>query len=467
MWCGKCYSSKNELEFFIADEAQLLTAADGDDDRLASGWIARKDDKDRYVDARDGDDLLVSFECDVCIFQKLWDREPNSELEVDKLAMMCIRHVNLDAFWSRARSTVGGNAGKVREGLRQSEKLGLKGPYLAPGPLPPYDHCGYEVAMQIVLSSTGAGRYSPSHKQWDTVRKLRTCFSNQVRAAAVANYHPMTLADNNGSVYQRMSIDPCGSLWFQRFMTGCRRRMGQDWRPNRAISVEIMSKLLKQVRDNVKATTTNKDWERWVMAGTYFAFCYVVGLRGPEGLLADLEGLIEHFSGTSKYVIIPLLGRVKGEHHSKQHLIPCVSVTDSGIEVESWMRQVLALHRIRGRTRGPLFVNKDGYQSTTRDMNDLFLESLGEIFKKHPELFAVDIKSTSDLFDKYNVFRSFRRGSESRAVAKKVSEPDRYIVHRWKRKEAAGANRASHNIDQHYVDITLVEDSFVRYTQAM
>jgi hypothetical protein len=100
MWCGKCYSSTNELEFFIADEAQLLTAADGDDDRLASGWIARKDDKERYVDARDGDNLLVSFECDVCIFQKLWDREPNSELEVEKLAMMCIRRVNLDAFWS-------------------------------------------------------------------------------------------------------------------------------------------------------------------------------------------------------------------------------------------------------------------------------------------------------------------------------------------------------------------------------
>ena len=97
-------------------------------------------------------------------------------------------------------------------------------------------------------------------------------------------------------------------------------------------------------------------------------------------------------------------------------------------------------------------------------MNDLFLEAVSEVFKKHPELFAVDIKSTSDLFDKYNVFRC----SESRAMAKKVSESDRYIVHRWKRKEAAGANRVSHmNIDQHYVDITLVELSFVRYTQAM
>ena len=52
-------------------------------------------------------------------------------------------------------------------------------------------------------------------------------------------------------------------------------------------------------------------------------------------------------------------------------------------------------------------------------------------------------------------------------MAKKVSEPDRYIMHHWNWKEAAGANQVSHNIDQHYVDITLVELSFVRYTQAM
>jgi hypothetical protein len=47
MWRGKCYSSKHELELFIANEVQLLTAVDGDDDRLASGWIARKDNKEQ------------------------------------------------------------------------------------------------------------------------------------------------------------------------------------------------------------------------------------------------------------------------------------------------------------------------------------------------------------------------------------------------------------------------------------
>jgi hypothetical protein len=36
----------------------------------------------------------------------------------------------------------------------------MKGPAEEPGPLPKFDHCGYEVAIQIVVSSLGAGRYS-------------------------------------------------------------------------------------------------------------------------------------------------------------------------------------------------------------------------------------------------------------------------------------------------------------------
>jgi hypothetical protein len=77
------------------------------------------------------------------------------------------------------------------------------------------------------------------------------------------------------------------------------------------------------------------------------------------------------------------------------------------------------------------------------------------------------VNSAADLQDKFNVFRSFRRGSESRAVAMKVSEADRYIVNRWKRKESAGSSRVGHSIDQHYVDVSLVNESFLRYTEAM
>jgi hypothetical protein len=381
--------------------------------------------------------------------------------------MSCIRRVNLDAFWSRVRATVESNTAKIREGIRLSKSLGLSGPYLNPGPLPMDDHCGYEVAMQMVSSSLESGRYSASHKQWDTVRKLRSSYSNQVRAARSANSHTMSLADDKGTSYQRIALDPCGSLWFQRFLLGCKKRMGQDWRPNQAIGVELMRELLSHCERQAMSTEDVKVKHTWTLAGGYYCICFVLSLRSPEGLMTDLEGLILFFAREKVNVIVPLLGRFKGEHHAKQHLLLSKAVTGSGINVRLWVERILAVHRSLRRIKGPAFINNEGEQSTTSDMNELFVESLISIYDRRPDMFGYDIESAADLQDKFNVFRSFRRGSESRAVAMKVSEADRYVVNRWKRKETAGAGRVGHSIDQHYVDIALVNEAFLRYTAAM
>ena len=100
-------------------------------------------------------------------------------------------------------------------------------------------------------------------------------------------------------------------------------------------------------------------------------------------------------------------------------------------------------------------------------MNELFLKLLVEIYEENPRMFGLDVNDASDLPEKFNVFRSFRRQSESRAVAMRVSEANRYVANRWKKKETAGANRVAHAIDQHYVDVALVKDAFLRYTEAM
>jgi hypothetical protein len=72
--------------------------------------------------------------------------------------------MNFDAFWSRATSTVVGNAGVVARGLRELASLGLTGPYLATGPLPYHDHYGYEVALQLLTDSRERGNYHITHK---------------------------------------------------------------------------------------------------------------------------------------------------------------------------------------------------------------------------------------------------------------------------------------------------------------
>jgi hypothetical protein len=128
---------------------------------------------------------MISFECDICIFCKLWDQSaPDLYNPIDSLLMLSIRRMNLDALWSRASSTVEGNAGMVARCLRHSKLLGLTGPYSAIGPLPYYDHCGYEVALQLLTDSRERGSYQLTHKQFDTIRNLRLAYSNQVRSSA-------------------------------------------------------------------------------------------------------------------------------------------------------------------------------------------------------------------------------------------------------------------------------------------
>jgi hypothetical protein len=104
-------------------------------------------------------------------------------------------------------------------------------------------------------------------------------------------------------------------------------------------------------------------------------------LHSPEGVMADLEGLIHFFGCETKNDIVPLLGRFKEEHNAKQQILLSKGVTGgSGINVRLWIERVLAVHRSLLRTKGPAFINSEGDQSTTSDMTDLFSESMITIY---------------------------------------------------------------------------------------
>jgi hypothetical protein len=132
----------------------------------------------------------------------------------------------------------------VARGLRHSKLLGLTGPYLATGPLPYYDHCSYEVDLQLLTDSRERGSYQLTHKQFDTIRNLRSGNSNQVISSAQVASHPMALEENQGKRYTRFAEDPTASMWFARFVEGCKRRMGQDSLPNRGISTDLIKATL-------------------------------------------------------------------------------------------------------------------------------------------------------------------------------------------------------------------------------
>jgi hypothetical protein len=100
-------------------------------------------------------------------------------------------------------------------------------------------------------------------------------------------------------------------------------------------------------------------------------------------------------------------------------------------------------------------------------MNNSLYNILGELLGEHPTLFLADVKTRVDIEEKYDVFRSFRRGSDSRALVMNVSETDIDVVNRWTKKEASGTSRPGHTMKHHYADITIMLPNFRRYTMAM
>jgi hypothetical protein len=410
---------------------------------------------------------MVPFECDTCVFRKLRDRSPDVTDPADELLLACIRRINLDAFWSRSKHTVRGNREKISLSIELSKTVGLEGPYLVDGALPDFDHCGYEVAIDTVLYSRRPGSHSKEYTQFDTVRKLRSAYSNHCRSTAQANRSSWSIGDTRGK-YQRLGTDPCGSFWFFRFMEGMKRRMGQDWRPNKAISRALLLRVLREAEGRIEGATSPAELNRWLVFHTYAMVCYVVSLRGSEGLLLDLSGLNRKWGvGGERYVVIALLGKIKGKTGDRSHLLPCVNKTSSGITVRKSLKRLLDYKRSIGQVRGPAISDLGGRIYDSRALNDAFLEILEDLFDTARDLFPASIEDKEILRKRVQAYRTFRRTSDSIAIEEKVAQTDIDVVNRWQTVEKAAGSRPNRPMRQHYAELELLLKPFLRYTWVM
>lgn len=440
---------------------------DADKERIQRAWGNKHRNPEEYKFARNGDHLLVPFQCDLCIFRKLTGRTPHHQSDRDKVLMACIRRINLDAFWSRASSTVISNRDRIRSACNLSDSLGVPNPYEFIGAMPDHDAFGYTVAIQMIMASTKSGRYSSAYTQWDTIRKVRSVYSNFIRASPQSNNELWALGDDKGKV-QRFYQDPCSSFWFSRFFIGCKNRMGQDWRPNRAFSIDLLLAFLDLIEERMEVSDSIKEENKWTVAGAYAVLTYVVSLRGSEGFLLDLGGLRRHAPKESdKFFLIPLLGKVKGESHDRCHLLPCTFKTSSGIEPYRWFAKLIAVKEKQGLKDGPAISDEIGQVLTTMFMNDLIQEVLEDLFEQKRELFPKTITSKDELAVNYQAFRSFRRTSDTRAINQHVKADIIELVNRWHAVEKADGNRAAFNMRNHYAQYEDLINPFLTYTKAM
>jgi len=67
--------------------------------------------------------------------------------------------------------------------------------------------------------------------------------------------------------------------------------MGQDYWPNRAISIGVMLELMNHVEAKLKEIDNEMEAHVMTSAGTYMVSYFCASLRGNEGVMMDLLGL--------------------------------------------------------------------------------------------------------------------------------------------------------------------------------
>jgi hypothetical protein len=157
--------------------------------------------------------------------------------------------------------------------------VNLSGGYNHKGPMPVYDHCSYKIAIQMLLYSQRPGLKGRSYLQLDMVRKLKTSYSNQVRCSPQATRETLSLGDQRGK-YQRFMRDPCSFLFFYRFIKGCKARMGSEWKPNKAMSISLLLRVLTEVEVRIASAPSGFDKHPWILFHTFVTVTYVISLRG-------------------------------------------------------------------------------------------------------------------------------------------------------------------------------------------
>jgi hypothetical protein len=423
--------------------------------------IQDSEDEERFLVARNGDNLVTPFQCDVCHFVNIMGREPLEGLASDVRLLKCIRRVNLDAFWAREPGTVNGVLVEAKRGIAIASALGFGQTLFWPrGPFPPTDTMGVGIAVIIVQRSLDKGRYS-DNVQYETVRKFRAAASNIYHSSADGQ-GAMVMAKDTRKL--QVTKCPTYSDFFEHFNRGLHKRMGDIVRPDRAIAHAILKELMAAVeRDWIRASDAAR--LNLALEGAFYVLAFTLALRGEEIPLIELRGIHRNWNygmqHAKPHVVITLLGRFKNEIGESYHLMPVLCVTPRGLEPGKWVQRVLEAYAQRNIRSGYMFRNADGTKLRIKTMEPKFHERLYKIKKARPDLIDPEL----EVLEEYGVSRSFRRGGTSEATNQSAPPQVVELNGRWRKSNQSGASRPNVTIREHYTDIRLMLDQLLDFSR--
>jgi hypothetical protein len=462
-WCASCYIAREKDNFPIG---KLATDETNEDD-LVGDEVEDSRDVNNFRYARKGDNFMCPFQCDLCHFRNLTGRNPGENFDCDLRLLVAIRRAILDSFWARAESTVGNNLRDLKKFKTIGrDRLGLNTILPEMGPFPLEDVWGMGVAVVILERSMDKGIYKET-LQFQTARKLRSVFSNAWGASINSMTRGVMAKD---TVKTFVTKCPTYCLWFERFVKGMHSRMGDDTRPDVAISIEVMKALMNRVNIDYMEANEKHQEKFFARAGLMFMSAFLGSLRGEE--VPKL--LRKHFLGLNKesmlltkdpHVVLPLFGKFKGEQGIPRCFIRRVVLkTKSGLNMQLWVERIMLIEK-NSLTKF-LFANEKGTRETGGIYEGYFHQKLESIQNEEFGLIPKKVK----VDEMYGIGRSFRRGSTTAATNapnEECNDTDIKRNNRWRTQERAGTKTASLDMIQHYTDTLQSVNADLKFSKCL
>jgi len=212
--------------------------------------------------------------------------------------------------------------------------------------------------------------------------------------------------------------------------------MGKDVRQDWDIPLPVMHEVMKVLEVEWQGAENEDGQQKELVAsiGAYSLIAFGGSFRGSEVFLTDLQGLCKYLGELNgDHVIIPLLGRFKGELHSRYHLSPLAAETSSGLKIGLWIERLVDVREKEGRIQGPAFCDKAGRIAKAQDNEKAIMERLQTVHNLVPGLIPGDIEVT----EHFGISRSFRCGATSTARTRGVGDKHIQLINRWRKFENA------------------------------
>ena len=432
-----------------------------------------EEDPGRFKEGREGDHLITPFQCDACHFENCKKRHPIEGNLQDEVALLGIRRANLDALWSRERSTVRANRLQGKMWVSVSESAGWMDFGLPKrGPYPVEDTFGMQAAVNLLLRSRSVGLNAKTI-QYETTRKLRSFLSNFVHTTFGGHGDTFMSEDGNGGTVSR---SPTNSPWFKRFMRGLHKRMGDVWIPDRALlNREFLYclQLLEEDWDFYSGADDIGGKSKTAVIACMMLAGWFAALRGEEIVRIDVGQMRKHWDESTlleeaPHIPLMLSGRFKREVGEKVFCQPLAMESKSGVKIGQWFWRALEMLAAQNVTSGPMFrvMGKEAgtvKRATTADLNPNLIDLLERVRKRWSNVFGEGVNIQKE----FNIGRSLRRGVTAAAQNAGISKDVIEANNRWRKHSRSKGLTPGMTMMERYSDAKASVPTLVKFSKEL